>query len=71
MSDDLQFLTVKQTAELLGLSPRTLDRYRVSGHGPAYYKFGNRVRYRRNEVVAWAETQRMKSTKQKASSSDE
>ena len=71
MSDDLQFLTVNETAELLGLAPRTLDRYRVSGHGPTYYKFGNRVRYRLSEVMAWAETKQMKSTKRKASSRDE
>jgi len=41
--------------QLLGLSHRTLDRYRATGRGPAWYKFGGAVRYRRSDVIAWAE----------------
>jgi len=29
--------------DYLGLSHRTLDGYRVSGDGPAFHRFGNRV----------------------------
>ncbi|MCY4002246.1 MAG: helix-turn-helix domain-containing protein [Rhodospirillales bacterium] len=50
------FITGREAGELLGLSDRTLARYRSTGHGPAHYKFsGNTVRYRRSEVIAWAE----------------
>ena len=34
----------------LGLSPRTLDRYRVTGEGPTFFKFGSRVRYSKADL---------------------
>ncbi len=42
----------------LGLSPRTLEGYRVSGGGPDFHRFGNRVRYRRRDLDAWAAQRR-------------
>ena len=43
MGDDTwQYLGTRELASFLGLSPRTLDRYRVSGAGPKFHKFGNR-----------------------------
>ena len=51
-------LTVREAADILVLSPRTLDRYRGSGTGPAYYKLGGRVRYRRSDLMAWVEQNR-------------
>ena len=53
MSDD-RYMTTREAAAFLGLSHRTLDRYRVSGEGPRFHKFGNRVRYLRADVQAWA-----------------
>ena len=38
---------------VLGLSPKTLERYRVSGEGPAFQRFGARVRYLLADVEAW------------------
>ena len=49
-------------AAWLGLSPRTLDGYRVSGNGPAFHRFGNRVRYRRPDLDAWAARRRATTT---------
>ncbi|MCY4002418.1 MAG: helix-turn-helix domain-containing protein [Rhodospirillales bacterium] len=49
------FMTGREAGQLLGLSHRTFDRYRAPGRGPAYYKFGGAVRYRRSDVIAWAE----------------
>ncbi|MCY3598065.1 MAG: helix-turn-helix domain-containing protein [Rhodospirillales bacterium] len=49
------FMTGRKAGQLLGLSHRTLDRYRATGRGPAWYKFGGAVRYRRSDVIAWAE----------------
>ena len=48
--------------EFLNLSPRTLERLRVEGRGPAFLKFGRRVMYSRADLVAWAESQRRLST---------
>ena len=62
MDDDAIYMGTRELAALLGLSPRTLDRYRVSGGGPKFYKFGNRVRYARADVEAWAAERRYSST---------
>ena len=52
-------LTTREAGNFLRLSKRTLYRYRVSGHGPVYYKFGNRIRYRLADLVAWVEEPRV------------
>jgi excisionase family DNA binding protein len=46
-------LTQAETAELLRLSERTLERWRVIGGGPAYVKLGKRVLYPRTELHRW------------------
>ena len=56
------YLNTRQAADHLGLSTRTLDRFRVSGDGPVFLKFGGRVRYLREDLDAWARTRRRKST---------
>ena len=43
-------INTRRAAAYLDLSPRTLDGYRVSGEGPAFHRFGNRVRYRRTDL---------------------
>ena len=53
-NDEDGFFDTRCAAAWLGLSPRTLDGYCVSGDGPAFYRFGNRVRYRRSDLDAWA-----------------
>ena len=52
--DDGNHLSTRRAAAFLGLSPRTLDRYRVTGEGPVYHRFGNRILYRRDDLEAWA-----------------
>ncbi len=56
------FLNQCVTAVLLGLSERTLERFRLEGSGPAFRKFGRRVLYARADVLAWADAQRRTST---------
>lgn len=59
-----EFLDEKQVASLICQSVRTIQKWRVTGHGPAYYKLGRSVRYRRSEVLAWAEARRRAHTSQ-------
>ena len=56
------FFDTRRAADYLGLSPRTLDGYRVSGDGPAFHRFGNRVRYCRPDLDAWAGNRRATTT---------
>jgi predicted DNA-binding transcriptional regulator AlpA len=48
-------LDQKRVASLLGISTRTLERYRVSGTGPRYVKLGKLVRYLKTDIDAWIE----------------
>jgi predicted DNA-binding transcriptional regulator AlpA len=46
-------LTQRQTALLLRLSERTLERHRVAGTGPLFVRAGRVVRYRESDLEAW------------------
>ena len=61
-NDDSGFFDTRHAAGYLGLSHRTLDGYRVSGEGPAFHRFGNRVRYRIADLDAWAAERRATTT---------
>ena len=56
------YLNTREAAAWLGLSPRTLDRYRVSGEGPVFHRFGSRVRYLLADLETWASARRRLST---------
>ena len=58
--DDM--LTTAEAAKVVGLSPRSLERYRVTGEGPLYYKLGRRVLYRRGDLVTWMRERVRRST---------
>ncbi len=53
----LVLLTTVEAADLLRLSPRTLEDMRVTGSGPRYFKLGpgkrSKVVYRREDLEAW------------------
>ena len=55
MTDHPTYLSTRQAADLLGLSPRTLERYRGAGEGPPYMKRGRQVRYVRVDLDEWME----------------
>jgi excisionase family DNA binding protein len=46
-------LSQREAAAYCGLSPRTLERARVTGEGPPYAKLGRRVLYRRPDLDEW------------------
>lgn len=55
-------LDTREAAAWLGLSPKTLERYRVSGEGPDFRKSGARVRYLLEDLEKWASARRWTST---------
>ena len=62
MTEDTNFLDTQQAARFLGLSAKTLARYRVTGEGPVFHRFGNRIRYLRDDLKDWAAKRRRIST---------
>ena len=70
MSEDTRpqpWLRTRQAAELIGCSPRTLERYRVVGGGPPYHRAGPRlVVYAREDLEAWLRRETFESTSQYA-----
>jgi hypothetical protein len=57
-----QFHDTPQAAHILRLSERTLEKWRVTGGGPVYRKFGRRVLYAYSDLLAWTESARKNST---------
>lgn len=58
------YMTTRELAAFLGLSAGTLCVWRSQGKGPSYYKVGNAVRYKIDDVKAWknANVKRVKLT---------
>jgi hypothetical protein len=54
--------TENAAKQLGGLSPRTLEKWRVQGEGPTFRKFGKKVVYSERDLENWAEKQRRNST---------
>lgn len=50
-----RYLSTPEAAQLLCLSPRTLEKHRLFGTGPSYRKIGGRVIYASADVLRWAE----------------
>ena len=56
--DSRYSLTETKASELIGVSPRTLRRYRENGVAPKYLKTPTqRVKYSMNDVTNWIEQQ--------------
>ena len=50
-----RYLRTAEAARFLSLSPRTLEKHRIYGTGPAYRKIGGRVVYAVADLSAWAD----------------
>ena len=57
-----RYLTCEEAARFLRLSPRTLEKQRSNGGGPAYRKFGRAVRYTVADLEHWAEARTFEMT---------
>ena len=57
-----RYLRTAEAARYLSLSPRTLEKHRTYGTGPAYRKIGGRVVYAVADLNAWADVGTRRST---------
>ena len=53
-----QWLSPAETAEHIGVSPKTLESWRSRGAGPPFVRVGSRVRYRPTDLDMWGSSQR-------------
>lgn len=51
-----RLLRQREVAELLHVSTRTLEKWRVSGHGPRFVKVGRGCLYRVEDIESWLAT---------------
>lgn len=54
VTQENKYLTNSEAAAYLRLSPRTLEKHRVTGGGPRFRKFGRSVRYDIDDLNNWA-----------------
>jgi hypothetical protein len=59
------FVDENRAAEHLGVSPRTMQRWRSTGTGPPWFRIGRLAKYRITGLTAWAEAQARTSTSDK------
>jgi hypothetical protein len=57
-----KYVNAKAAAAYLDISPSTLEKQRIRGDGAVFHKFGKRVVYRLDDLDAYAERNRHKST---------
>ena len=62
MGTNIKYLTTVHAADFLGLARQTLEKWRLDGSGPRFHKFGRAVRYREDDLIAWAESRIQTST---------
>ena len=55
-------LCTEEAAHYVRLSHRTLERYRVTGEGPEFFKLGRLVFYETPKLDEWLERKRRRST---------
>lgn len=48
-----------QAAKLLNVSMRTLQAWRCRNMGPAFIRVGRAIRYRRADLIAWLQSNRV------------
>lgn len=56
---DNNWLSTKQTAHFCGLSSSAIEKHRVYGGGPTFYKMGGKVLYKRTDLEVWLEDHRV------------
>jgi len=62
-NDSDVLLTEVQAADVLNLSIRTLQAWRIKGGGPSFVRAGRAIRYRRRDLLAWMDANTVASTR--------
>jgi predicted DNA-binding transcriptional regulator AlpA len=70
MNTQSSLLDAQSAADWTGLSTSTLAKLRLTGNGPVYIKLGRRVAYKPEDLEAWIEVHRVKSTSEYAAKAD-
>lgn len=61
-TNQTRYLSTLSTADYLGLSKSTLEKWRLTGDGPPFIKIGRRVVYDITVVDAWLAAHQFEST---------
>lgn len=64
-----RWMTTSEVAEMLGVTKRTIENWRSNSKGPPYVKLGN-IRYRKEDVLAWVESNIVKPNASKSKEED-
>lgn len=59
-----KLVDTNKAAEILGISPNTLKKYRMIGGGPVFHKFGRSVRYDLDDLSDYRRLNRYDNTAQ-------
>ncbi len=59
MKNQDDFIDDKEVSRITGIATTTLARWRCQKKHFSYYKIGGAVRYRRSEILAYAENHRV------------
>ncbi len=57
-----QRMSTRVAADYVGLSARTLEKFRITGGGPLFLKPNRRVVYDRDDLDSWLDGKRRRST---------
>ncbi len=57
-----RYVRTHEAGQILGISARTLEKYRCHGSGPTFRKLGGRVVYAVDDLEAWADQAACSST---------
>lgn len=66
--DMMRLLSEREASRRLGLSIRTLQKWRLQGNGPPFLKLGHAVRYDPTDLDAYLAQARRRSTSDRAGS---
>jgi excisionase family DNA binding protein len=55
-------ITGDEAAEYIGVTKRTMERWRVTGDGPRFVKVGRHCLYRRADLDAWVDARVFENT---------
>lgn len=65
-----KWLSSGEVAGMLGVTQRTVENWRGSGKGPAFFRMGSNIRYREIDVLAWVESNMIKPNASKSKEED-